>query len=111
MPLGAFRGNPVYLSATETFRDCRKRQTDKARSTLFGFRLVESSHRRRLFARRESDFRNAYGHPTKLWKESSLVMGKGLAVFCLAHRFHIEVVNRHDTQFKRGGRWRIEGLE
>src|SRR5713226_6006406 len=38
-------------------------------------------------------------------------MRKGFAVFCLDHRFHIEVVNRYNPQFKRGRRRRIKGLE
>src|ERR1700688_113137 len=83
----------------------------ESRISFATFDIVEGSHGRRLFARSESDLRNAYRHSTKLWNPPGLVMSKGFAVFCLDHRFHIEVANRHDTQFKRRSRRRIKGLE
>src|ERR1700688_4372002 len=44
---------------------------------LPAFDIVESSHRRRLFARSESDLRNTYRHAAKLWNPPGLVMRKG----------------------------------
>src|SRR5215470_6204589 len=75
----------------------------KPRIAFAAFDRVESPHPRRLLARSESDLGNAYRPAAKLRNESSLVVGKRVAIFRLYHRFHIDVMKGDNAHFHR---WR-----
>src|SRR4029077_15005908 len=76
-----------------------------------GFNIIESSHRRRFFARSESDLRDNYCSSMKLRNQAGWVMRERVAVLGDDHRFHIEVLEGDSADFRRRRRGRIKRLE